>query len=708
MATLEEIDAEIARRKNATPQYDLAAIDAEIAKRQQKQQKPEPMSKWEAAKQGFGIVKDAVKGNAEFKDAGNYADYIEHLADKGFYKDRGFFDKGAFEDINRLGDAGAFGNTEDQLNMLKDINPNAQIKQDNSGNPYVTEDGKPFYPNKPGLDTQDITEAAAQALAYTPAIKAGGVVGNVAGKSLLTGSLTGATNAGLQKAAGRENVDGEEVINSAVLGAGAELISPYAGKLFAWAKNKLNGSSGAIKEGKKVVENLGLSEADDNTLELIGKMRLSVDDAVSDAAIIAEMKHGFKLTRGKATGSIKQQAKEEQLRNQPVLMDKFKQIDDFNRDAVETNLKKIRSNLYDGVDDALQPAATAETALESLKTAAGDAKQAYKGAYNDVGNLYVKSEAAQGLGKRLTAAAHKNNVRISERATPKAMEALEIVQEGVDMLKPGTKGFSIKGYDSQRKLINSLYSKNMDGTDRKALTVIKNELDDWFYSSVDDSLLKGDPAQLEKLTKARGMMSDYMNRFQSKDKAKKVITDIINDGVSPEDFSNMLVGVNGYSKKGSANAVKAYKEAVGVDSDGFKALQANVFEKLIMGGVNPSTGSAAIKGYEGLLGTFHQAFTNKGSSMMKTLFDNKTALEIKSLMRSVGKLVTPNEVKNPSGSGRFMAQFMNQHGNKFPILSNLWNGAKSVKNYSTATTLPAQVVNNELRQGGALLQISND
>ena len=47
------------------------------------EQPQEPMSKWEAVKQGFGIASDAVEGDAEFKDAGDYKDYMNQLAAKG-------------------------------------------------------------------------------------------------------------------------------------------------------------------------------------------------------------------------------------------------------------------------------------------------------------------------------------------------------------------------------------------------------------------------------------------------------------------------------------------------------------------------------------------------------------------------------------------------------------------------------------------------
>lgn len=707
MATREELIAEAKRRGLTIPQSTSPSREDLIAEAQKRGLIPtsEPMNKDEAVSRGWQLLKDKFQGNAEFKNAGDASDFLMNLAEQGYYKDKG---NQFYKDLMAVQDAGVFGNTNDQMKVLSERIPEAQFNQDANQNPMVQLGENRQYINTPGFDFQDFQKISGEAISYAPALKAGGLVNNTLGRGLVTGVASAATNAGNQKLAGRDEIDTTEATAAGLLGGGLEVVSPYVGKLFGWAKNKLTGSAQKIETGKKIASKVGADNLDDNTLELIGKMRSSVDDSVPDDVIIAELQHGLKLTRGQATGSIKQQSAEQQMRQQPVLMDKFRQIDDFNRGQVENNLKNIRSGLYKNVDDELMPQATAETALEGLKTAASDAKNAYRDAYKQVDGLFVKSEAATGLDDRLTKAVYQSGTRLSDRATPKAMEAIEIIKEGQAKLGKGVKGFSLDAYDTQRKQINSLFSKQMDGTDKRALTTIKNELDDWFYSSVDEQLLSGNPEALKQLTKARGLMSDYMNRFQNKEEAQGVIKKILDKDVTPEQFSDMLVGVNGYSKNSAANAVKAYEKAVGRDSEAFKALQANVFEKMIIGGVNKSTGGAAVKGYEGLIGTFHNAYNKKGTSMMKVLFDNKTGNEIKSLMRSIGKLVTPEEVKNASGSGRFMAQFMNQHGNKFPILSNLWNGVKSVKNYSNATSLPAASSAIEARNAMPILQTVND
>ena len=695
MPTLQEIDAEIARRQQSSAPS-LADIDAEIAKRQQPEQG--------LMSRGWDALKGAVQGNAEFKDAGDASDFVINQADAGRYKDDGIFTKDRFfQDLLGVQGASVFGNENDVTNELKErFGKDAQFTKDSNGNLMVTDGKTAEYVNKPGLDVQDMANFTGEAISYMPALKVASGLNNPLVRGTGTGLATAATNVINQKGAGRESVDKGDVITAGVVGAGGEVASTYLGKLYGWAANKLSGSKGAIKKGAELASKNNLGGLEDDALEALGKMRGAVDNSVPDSAIIAELQHGLKLTRGQATGNMRQLSTEEGLRNQTILMDQFKKVDDLNQSAVEGGLRNIRSNMYGNADDAILPAASAETALDGLKSAANTAKTEYQKAYNEVGNLYVKNEAVDGLEQRLA-----SSVRMSERSTPMAMEAMDVVREGIEKLPTNSKGFSIKAFDNQRKEINNLYSKGMSDTDKRALTTVKNELDDWFYSSVDDSLLKGNPEQLEKLTKARGMMSDYMNRFQSKESSKKVIKQILDKDVTPEEFSNMLVNVNGYSKAGAANTIKSYKEAVGPDSDAFKALQANVFEKLIIGGVNPKTGQAAVKGYEGLSSAFHNAYNVKGTSMMKELFDNKTGNEIKSLMSSVRKLIKPDEIKNASGSGRLVAQIMSQHGNKFPILSNLWNGVRGAVNYSKATSLPAQVSGNSIRQVGGVLQTAD-
>ena len=682
MATLEEIQAEIARRQNQSSP-DLAAIQAEIAKREQPEQGA-LSSAWDATKQAF-------KGNGTLENAGNIHDYINTMPMGGVFS----------ADAYKLAASDMFGNTEDVVNRFKKVRPDIPVQADANGNPYFEVDGKQYYFNEPGLDVADVVNFGGEAAAYTPAVRVGGAAASTFGKAALTGAGTAATNAGLQKAAGRDEIDTGESLAAGAMGGAFEVASPYMGKLFGWAKGKLTGSSQNIAKGAEIAQKAGIDLPDD-AVEVLGKMRNSVDDAVPDDALIAELKHGLKLTRGQATGSIKQLSREAGLRNQTVLMDRFKQVDDLNRDAVESNLQGIRKGLYDGVDDALQPTATAETALDGLKSAARESKTAYQQAYKNIDEgLAVRknNNLVDDIKSKI------DDVITIDSTTPKTKAALEDISNRLSTIDDGA-GVSIKDYENLRRRINTKFSGQMDSTDKKALTMAKDELDNWFYKSVDDSLLSGSPEQLEQLQKARGLMTDYMNRFQSKEKSKKVITNILNDDVTPEEFSNMITGVNGYSKQGAANAVKAYKSAVGADSEAFKALQANVFEKLVMGGTNPRTGDVAMKGYEGLIGTFNQAFNRKGTSMMKELFDNKTALEIKSLMKSVGKLVTPQEVKNASGSARLGAQILSQSGARFPILSNIYRGLRNLSGYSKAATKPAKATS--VREAGGLIQAVDD
>lgn len=620
-------------------------------------------------------LKSAVKGNAEFEDAGNFDDFVNSLP---LSRQIDWGIKSTLSDI--------FGNEQDVIKRLKELDPNVEIYPDKNGNTmFKDRAGKQYYINTPGLDYDDVLNFGTQAATYgaggvlTAPIKGG--MKRVGATALTEGGINAAT----QKIAGRDELDGGEVATSALIGGAFEAFAPYVGKLVTKVKNKLTGSQEAIKAGRAVAAGRELT---DDQFEAIGRMRALADDSVPDDAIIAEVEHGLKLSKGQKTGDLLQLSKEQQLREKESLIKSFKKVDDYNQNQVESLLREQRAKIHGNVDDVLRPAESGEVAYDALVAARDQAKQQYKDAYKQVDGLFVKSEAAQGLDERLVNSVYQSGTRLSDRATPKSMEAIEIIKEGQAKLGKGVKGFSLDAYDTQRKQINSLFSKQMDGTDKRALTTIKNELDNWFYSSVDEQLLSGNPEALKQLQKARGLMTEYSKRFNTKEGANKVITKILSEDRTPEDFTSMLLGVNAYQKQNAGNLVKVYKEAVGADSEGFKALKAHVFEKLILGRGIDQTGKTNLKGYQGLVSAFNDAFENKGTTMMKELFTQDEAVGIKSLMRSINKLITPKELANPSGSGKYMARLMSEYGNKIPILSSIYNTGKDVIKYANTRGVP--------------------
>ena len=688
--TREELQAEAVRR--GLIQAPQPSRDDLLAEAKRRGLEIPEQSLWDKTKAAF-------KGNAEFNDIGDAASYFrKQQANRNNFKGLSRQEviqkmKGSFDferDLKQTGVA-VFGNDKDTKNYLIETNPNLRFSLDANGNEIFTDEtGESFYINKPGVDTTQVAKAVGQGLTYLQGGAAVAPIKSTALKVAVAGATTGGINAVNQKLAGRENIDGTEVAIAGGLGATAQFISPYIGKVFNWAKNKLTGNVKNIQTGAEIAKanNLNL---DKEGLETIGKMRANIDKSVPDEAIIAEYVHGLKLTKGQATQNPQQLADEQLLRNQNGLINKFSKVDDFNNGQIETNLRNIRSNISGGVDDVLEPTVNAEIAKDALVNTARTARDEFKQAYKDVGSLFVKKSSIEGLTGRLKSAVEKSGLSLDKKIAKNANAAIRSIESSIGKMGSNAKAFSLKAFDQERKVLNNLYSPNMNKTDKMALTVIKRELDDWFYNSIDESLYSGSSKELGKLSKARGLMTDYMKRFDNKNgDANKVIRNIIREERTPEEFSNMLVGVNGYSKANAAKMVSAYKNAVGgVDSEGFKALKSHVFEKMILGkGVNQSTGQTNLKGSQGLVSTFNDAFSVKGKTLMKELYTNAEANEIKSLMRSVNLTNLRGSLQNNSGSGLLVTRLASYYGRGLPLIGKFLQGTKNVYQGFKAFKLP--------------------
>lgn len=699
MATLEEVQAAIAQKQGGD--ITLDAVRQAIAQKTQQQapEQQENLSYFDRMKQrnagaiqaGENLtekIKASIKGNAEFPDAGSFESWQWTQPNLGFN----------MANIKTTA-AGMFGSDKDKFNSFVKQNPNVKIYMDNAQNPYFEDKGKKYYLDMPGLDAGDIGDFMGEAGLFASA-------GNVALMGNKANALRRATQMGAsqygadvlaQNLAGKDDVNYGQSAFAGGLGFGVNIASPYAGKVYHWAKNKINGNSRLMKDGAKLAKANNM-ELDDNELEALGRIRNTLDKSVSDEAIIAEYKHGLKLTRGQATDNIAQKSEEQILSKDPDYINKFKSVEDYNKGQVEQNLRKMRSKMHGQTDDVLDPTVTGESARDALITAEQTAKKAYVNEFKKVKGLAVKPESIDNLGDFVSQGMKKNNVNVHPKNTPKANEALEIIKNKVakfnpvpeskpysssygqmsSMPKPPREGVSLKSYQSTRKEIDRLYSNNMDETDKRALTIIKNQHDKWFYNSVDDALLSGNKENVDQLLKARGMMTDYSKTFNSKDKVNKVIRNIIKDENTPEEFSNMLVGVNGTNKAGAGNLVKAYKNAVGADSEGWNTLRAHVFEKMMLSNAMKSDGSMAFKGYKGLMNSF-----GKGKTMMKELYTQKEFAEISSLMRSVGQIVKEEGLANPSGSGFVMAR-LEALMKRIPFYTSIKNASK----YSKSQTMP--------------------
>lgn len=125
-------------------------------------------------------------------------------------------------DALRAGVAQLFGSDASQEQVLQSMG--ATLSQDEKGNTIVNLPSGSYALNKPGLSPQDVTSFLANALAFTPASRAGSVLGAAAKSGATDLALQGAT-----QAVGGEDINPLQVAASAALGGTVKGVERGAG-----------------------------------------------------------------------------------------------------------------------------------------------------------------------------------------------------------------------------------------------------------------------------------------------------------------------------------------------------------------------------------------------------------------------------------------------------------------------------------------------
>lgn len=157
-----------------------------------------------SAEQGAGLgaaMRDAVTGESRMTPE------MERLQNVGSAPELNSLSTDAL----RAGWGQLFGSDASQEKILQSMG--GKIRQDEKGNSIVTLPSGEYALNKPGLSPQDVTSFLANALAFTPA----GRAGSVAGATLKSGATDLALQ-GVTQAAGGEDINPVQTAISAGLG----------------------------------------------------------------------------------------------------------------------------------------------------------------------------------------------------------------------------------------------------------------------------------------------------------------------------------------------------------------------------------------------------------------------------------------------------------------------------------------------------------
>lgn len=645
-------------------------------------------------------LKSAVKGNAEFEDAGNATDYIYHLAEKGFYDNQGFFGQDPLFDIYKLDASGTFGNNDDIMNRIKKINPKADIRTDKNGNPYVFEDGKRFYGNPPGLQGQDIVEGIGEAATYMM----GGAAGSMAKglglgtRMAATGGTEAAINYGAQKMAGREDVDKAEMAVAGLAGGLFEGLTPVVSA--AWRKIKNIGVDDAAA-GQLIAKQLGAENLTEDQVKRLGNMVKKLDpDQVTPETILQHIELNQTPTLGTLTKNQDILDTEHMMRNygRESTRNKLKMVDDSNELGLQKAFNDYQANLSGGTAQASDYYQAADKIGQAVRGAEQTAKKGVQEAYDNIGNAYVGTQPFLNVPNRLKKAVSNANQVLDPSVTPATNAAINDVMKSVEKLG-NAKGVSWQAIDAQRQRLNSLASGAKSSDKRAMMSVIK-EYDNVVDEAFEQQLFSGSADAIKDLKNARGVASEYFKKFSGKDKGRKAIQQWIDDGVTPEQISNAFLTKSGVVGTNAPQVARAYLDVVGKNTP-----EHNLLKELAIQRFTADKGRAAIRA------KLKDAMTN-GQTFMNEVFTPKELGFLSRTVSFIDDVTRKGDLGKSSGSLERYFRWANKAAGQDVSLSGMINSIKNVLSFATggerrALALPTQQVLINPLSGAAAQQAVN-
>jgi hypothetical protein len=228
--------------------------------------------------------------------------------------------------------------------------------------------------------------------------------------------------------------------------------------------------------------------------------------------------------------------------------------------------------------------ATARTNKDALYAQAGQANAAVRA--DEVQN--VRSVVAQGL--------ENSGVVVDPLLTPAAnrmmdelqrLAQLDIPNRAVGARVPAAgdetrSAVSVQGIEQTRKRLSFLRSAASNDADRRAVTNVMRNFDDWQSHAFETALLSGDDTALQAFRGARAANTAWRDRFfNDEDDAGGIITRIVTGEVTPQEVANYVVGAGQVGAKGvSSRLLTRIGEATNNDPEVEQAIRGGVWNRL--------------------------------------------------------------------------------------------------------------------------------
>lgn len=597
-----------------------------------------------------------------------------------------------------------------ELEIVKRNYPEMKFMADDEGNIIVDATkygGNVGYLNAPGISARDLTDVGFQVAAFTPAGKVGTAVAN-AGKGLLarmgaTGAATSATQVGLDLT-GQATASGDRTVEGLIRG---EEPSGVSLSNVDWVDAGVAGAAGAVFEGlsgpigrvagkifnsvfksKPVITDqirdefkAAAKQAGRDPAEVTDDLIMSWMRAANEAtrksrvgtpqALQQSDEFGIPYTKGQATGNARQLELEDTLRNvggtrASETMAKF---GDEQATAIREGARGIQRTLGGGASDLIgSPNQAAASVKEGVQSRAAILDDAVSKAYESIPDARLSVQGIKGLMTRMSRIAKNPEFESHPELVPGFKSLVNEVDDFSKFLsQSGSKSrpLPLRRLESMRKRINAKIGAAPNATDKRQLTIMKREFDNYIDKAVDRALFYGDDAAIDALKDARWLRREYALKFQRadvktrsgftvKDDAGDVIERIISADPTNEQVANYLFGSAKLGgNKVSAKLASRLKSVLGPESTEWGNIRQAAFIKLI----EPSKNSEVISGRV-FASRLKEAMEGSGETFMRELFTPQELGTMRRFAEAI-KRAQP-EIGNPSRTAYKTASMLNQ------------------------------------------------
>jgi hypothetical protein len=540
--------------------------------------------------------------------------------------------------------------------------------QDKFGNPMIVWNGQPYYVNKPGFSSQDFGTFVGETIKMLPAAMISGgptVLSTIfrgiptyaateAGSQALESQLTPETTKAKNRSAGDIATD---VATATGVGVAADVVLPPALKLAGRA------AMAPVRGAANVAG-----------VQLPRFMRPTPNQ--SSPYIMTQGQRSGELPNPE-TGQLdtlasSDLAREDILRRSAGVdagaSDQLRGFDRRQLDQIRGDAEDLRSRMGSGdpmVAGALDtPTAAAEgiqsaaqRAAQEIKTRAGQSYKAVDEAANKPvlsqrGLMETASDAIAMLRKEVGPAMRAEMPNLSKQM--KKLEKLVKIAQN-----PNFKGAPLKAIDDYQRALNIQIEKAMsvggNAAEGRALTMLKNQLNEAYNTAIERGLMFGDQSVIDQLQQSRQIYTKYMgltgkqsSKNPSVRAANKILEMITNTEANPKQVVGALFGHNKFAPANAVpTVIRKLKSTLGEGSAEYQEIiglmKDATLERAFAGtGRSGVTRTNIVNNYKDVFG--------KNKAVINELFSKEELAQIAKFRNDVMPTLWAEIKLNPSGT----------------------------------------------------------